>query len=965
MRLRHYHVVLKQRPLQNSAVPALACPQTKRPSMTAYGNPQSMDKHASRDPATSPCIPFEKNCSWIWADDAVAPGRHRIDRVLFRRELNLTGVPEKAIIHLSARLNYHLRINGRMFGYGPARSYPDFHEFDTYDLRDHLVEGVNILEAEVLHWNLTTFHGLLEEPGFIASGEVRDAQGSTLGLETPGDWRCRRREGVDVTAPRLSFAQGPVEIVDMRLDDAPWQTPRCAAEGLTNPLRPRTIPPLTQHKIPAASLTSAAINSGEIILGGRLVFDGAEKNNPYPPRDASAAMAAWVHSPSEQTVPVGIWWGEYLINGVPCPARPDKSLPLRNATEFSLRAGWNKLVATQGLSFGYAEFCLAVPKNAGIVFKTERCHEAPDGVLVAALFSPEAFRSRLPELKTPDGAFPDIAWRRLPPDLVPVSALRHIAWSQPTSPLAPTKLPIAIPPGTPTLITLDMGRIVFGRLSFDLEAPAGTVLDVAHAEEQRNGRAFLGKTVVMYSADRWVLPDGRQTIESFSPRGFRYLDILIAGHAAPVTLYAAGVVEQRYPHDFTGTFECSDDDFNRLWAYGRRTLELCSEDVFTDCPWRERTLYGGDLLAETATTAVLTHDLRLVRQSLEVLLQSVGEHGWLQSRAPAERDEGSLYDYPLLTSLAVDWYVRLSNDLAFASRAWPVFKTMAAAVAAWQRDDGLYAPPLGAFIDHGRNITKGATVAFNAALASSFRTWAAVGRLAGAKTESDELARLGNDLDSRIPGAFFDVQAGTFRDMPLADGEARTEGTPPNTWPLLFCRSAQAQAPAALAAITRTLAAYNPDRESESISPYQMFYLLSVLGEHGSAEQAESTIRRVYALMLDNPSGTLWEHSRPTQSLVHAWSSGVNFYFATTILGVKMGFLDPEELTTIHIAPCAESVTWARGRVCHPLGTIDIAWERRDDGLHITLAAPAGVPVLIAPAGPLANLPCFVDGMPL
>ncbi len=134
----------------------------------------------------------------------------------------------------------------------------------------------------------------------------------------------------------------------------------------------------------------------------------------------------------------------------------------------------------------------------------------------------------------------------------------------------------------------------------------------------------------------------------------------------------------------------------------------------------------------------------------------------------------------------------------------------------------------------------------------------------------------------------------------------------------------------------------------------------SALRRHGCAELAESTIRRVYALMLENPTGTLWEHSRPTQSLVHAWSSGVNTYFATAVLGVDMGFGASEKMTRIRVAPCASSITWARGRVPHPLGDVDVAWERRGDGLHIAVNAPDGVPVSIEPAGPLAALPCFI-----
>ncbi len=557
----------------------------------------------------------------------------------------------------------------------------------------------------------------------------------------------------------------------------------------------------------------------------------------------------------------------------------------------------------------------------------------------------------------------ELGWRFVPvEDNRPSSPLRHVAWSRISSPLAVASLPITLPGGRKTLVTLDMGQIVLGRFDFDVEAPSGAVLDVAHAEERLGERAHVGKTMVMYSADRWILPGGRRTVEAFTPRGFRYLDLLFSGHTASVTLHAAGVIEQRYPHTFTGSFACSDKDFNRLWEYGCRTLELCSEDVFTDCPWRERTLYGGDLLPEMATTVVLTRDLRIVRQSIDVLLQSFDAgSGWMQSRAPIPRDRPTLSDYPLLTAVATAWYVRLSGDTAFAERAWPVFARLAATVAGWRRPDGVYASPAPAFIDHCRRLVAGPTCAFNAVLTAAFSAWAQIARTIGRLPEAETLDKLGSGLDNRILEVFYDRSAGSFRDLPLADGGRETEGTPANSWPLLFCRSARAEAAAVQKALAETLEAFSPDCEAASVSPYQMFYLLSALRELGAAELAESTIRRVYARMLDHPTGTLWEHSLSGNSLAHAWSSGCNHYFTTAVLGVRLGFCDPGETGRILVAPTAAAITWARGRVPHPLGEVDVAWERRDDALHISVKAPTGVPVEVAPAGPLASLPCHID----
>jgi len=155
--------------------------------------------------------------------------------------------------------------------------------------------------------------------------------------------------------------------------------------------------------------------------------------------------------------------------------------------------------------------------------------------------------------------------------------------------------------------------------------------------------------------------------------------------------------------------------------------------------------------------------------------------------------------------------------------------------------------------------------------------------------------------------------------------------------------------------------AFSSDRESDSVSPYQMFYLLSALRDAGAAELAERAIRRVYAQMLAHPTGTLWEQSHAGKSLTHAWSSGCNHYLATAVLGVRMGFSAPDQIRRVLVAPAAASISWAKGRVPHPLGDVAVAWERRDDGLHLVVSAPEGVPVDVAPAGPFASLPCHVD----
>ena len=49
----------------------------------------------------------------------------------------------------------------------------------------------------------------------------------------------------------------------------------------------------------------------------------------------------------------------------------------------------------------------------------------------------------------------------------------------------------------------------------------------------------------------------------------------------------------------TGTFECSDPFFQRLWWMAANTLYVCARDSYMDCPDRERGLWLGDVADQT------------------------------------------------------------------------------------------------------------------------------------------------------------------------------------------------------------------------------------------------------------------------------------------------------------------------------------------------------------------------------
>lgn len=118
----------------------------------------------------------------------------------FRKELALTSVPEKYIIHVSADNRYKLFINGKMIGDGPARSSLYNWNFGSYDIGPLLKKGKNVLAAVV--WNMGEYAPVAQisnQTGFLVQGDdsltqsfntdeswkvIRDSAYQPCGLET-------------------------------------------------------------------------------------------------------------------------------------------------------------------------------------------------------------------------------------------------------------------------------------------------------------------------------------------------------------------------------------------------------------------------------------------------------------------------------------------------------------------------------------------------------------------------------------------------------------------------------------------------------------------------------------------------------------------------------------------------------------------------------------------------------------
>lgn len=918
--------------------------------------------------------------TYIWPKDIP---QQRLTVVAFRYELSLDSIPAEALFHCFASTHYHLHVNGAAVGYGPARSMPSHPSFDSYDLAPYLQQGENVIAVLAAHAAGYSFHHQPMPGAFVAWGHCAD-----YNLSTDSEiWSCCVSAGHDVNPPRWSFAVPVIEMCDEREWPQGWNAVGTPAGQWTRPapvdssafgeLVPREMPPLTDEALQIEQIVQAYTHSdAERIHGFRIVRDFHLTELRY--EKARTAAYTWIHSERAQTITAGTWWGEHFLNGEALEQVPAKDgQHMRTDVQLQLKQGWNLLFISYGMMHACWECQIALPADIQIDANRGQGGDAV-AFYVSETLPFEEFEQHCSDIPSHQEYLSQLKfdWQPQAPNAVCVSPERRLAWAVPDQQIAFDQncpLPMTLPANTASSVIADFGRIGLGRLCLEVEAPAGTIFDIYYHEELKDGRPPYGKNCVSYTADRRIAA-GSGRLEWFFPRGCKFVEISVAGNENDVRINNISLIEMRYPYSSDGAFACSDPRLNTLWSYGVETLRNCSEDVITDCPWRERTMYGGDLLVEMAVGTVYSRDLQLVRRCIDVYLQCQHpEFGGLPGRAPCLPTQNPLGEYQLMVVLAASWHLRLTGDVDFARRIEAQIDLLMSQFKQRDVDTGLYYFK-NTFIEHVKTQKKGLVAAGNACLAGSFRAYADFLERLGRSDDAAAARSEGEHIDAAVNKCLWDADRKLYK---AGIGEEDAPGNPyqlhASFYPGCF-RSTTQDIDSVLAdSYTSELQemAENPElrspdfhgRRDTDFSAYGAFYMLQHLAHMGRADIAEDVILRFYGDMLRHPTGTIWEHFNSGKSLCHAWSAAPTWYASTQILGVQMCFEPGESPDEIHIAPQSETLSWARGTVPHPAGDVFVAWTMRGDTLQLQYRAPTGAAVHIAPRGRLAGLRLHVQDL--
>lgn len=464
----------------------------------------------------------------------------------------------------------------------------------------------------------------------------------------------------------------------------------------------------------------------------------------------------------------------------------------------------------------------------------------------------------------------------------------------------------------------------------------------------------VGQPKTAFQLDEYVLKG--QGTETFTPRftfhGFRYVEV--TGFPGKPTLDALEGLWLSSDVRSDGSFQCSNEMFNRI-----QRIVRCSElsnlfSVQSDCPHREKFGYGGDIVASSEMGMLNFGMARLYAKAAWDLVDAVRPNGGFTETAPfVGIADQSLGDNSAFVNLG-DKVGPVDYGLAQPVLAWQLYQYYGdrrlmeeqyEATKRWiallnsKSPDGLMDNGIS---DHESLLPKPRAVTGTAFYYLNVKLFAQIARTLGKASDAQDAESVAERIEVAFNKKFlqpgtgrYDVASQTCQSIPLELG--------------LVPADEQARA---VDVLVRDIVEVRKGHLSTGI--FGTKYMLNALTTFGKAQVAYNMVNQRtfpgWGNMVENGATTLWEHweyNDNTFSHNHPMFGSVSEWFYKTLAGLRP---DPEAVgfNKIIIAPeVVGDLSWVKGSYDSVRGTVSSEWSRDGGVFKLRVRVPVGATATI------------------
>ncbi len=495
-------------------------------------------------------------------------------------------------------------------------------------------------------------------------------------------------------------------------------------------------------------------------------------------------------------------------------------------------------------------------------------------------------------------------------------------------------------------IDFDAGKYVTAKISLTLSPNTNAEIICGECYEKEDGKKGLRDDtsgVIKGKTDYVKTGDTEYTYNPFWYKSFRYIRVKCQNPKQSIKSFKARIVH--YPLDITGSFECSNDYYNKMYDISINTLLCCMHEIFMDCPYYEQQQYIMDSAIEIACSLRLSGDTRLIEKCIDEFSASISPEGYLCANYPCSYTQiipGFSFFWIYILKDYLDYSANVDFAKKYTGTIDKIFegfennltsdglitRTRFWDFADWVQDDKWIkgVPP----VKRGEGLTL-YSLYYACALKDASYILKKVGREKLAEEYDERYKKLKCIINTKL----FDKEKELYID---GTGNEKTYCVHPIIWSIL---SGVADKEKTEAMIPKLF-----DESVPKASFSMNYYLFRALEKSGHYDLITEYLPG-WESMIDKHCTTWCEAPYDKRSECHGWSSAPLYEFSSNILGVKYSFED-----VITIKPTSLSLSYAKGNVPTRHGNVMVSWKIDGGSFTIDIASESDIPKkLILPNG--------------
>lgn len=233
---------------------------------------------------------------------------------------------------------------------------------------------------------------------------------------------------------------------------------------------------------------------------------------------------------------------------------------------------------------------------------------------------------------------------------------------------------------------IDFGREYAGQLYAKAKGNSGEEIVLRYGEEltDENKVRYNLRCNCKYE-ERWILFGGADELNQFDYKAFRYAEMVVP-YGAVIT--DIKMLVRHYPFEKKAVYRSINADLDKVLRLCEDTVHFGTQEVFVDCPTREKGQYLGDAFISGRAQAILNGDATLLKKAIVDFCNSAFiSQGIMAVSTSSFMQE--IADYSLLFAPLVLWVYRFDEDKEFLNHVYPYVKGAFEYFCKYENESGL------------------------------------------------------------------------------------------------------------------------------------------------------------------------------------------------------------------------------------------------------------------------------------